>query len=65
MRKFKTGGISICFHCHRQLVRVKGEFLFELISDPDGNELRVHKMCQRHAVGEGYRAAPPQKTKTI
>ena len=56
MRKFKTGGISICFHCHRQLVRVKGGFIFALITDPDGHELRVHKECQPKAVGEGYRA---------
>lgn len=54
-RRFKTGGISVCFHCHRQLVRVKGGFLFALITDPDGNLLRVHKDCQKDAIGHGYR----------
>lgn len=57
MRRFKTGGISICWHCHRQLVRVKGGFLFAVITDPDGHELRVHKACVKDAIGEGYRAA--------
>lgn len=57
-RKFKTGGVSICFQCQRQLVRVKGRFLFSLIADPDGNEIRVHKGCVRHAIGEGYKEIP-------
>ncbi len=54
MKKFKTGGISICFHCHKQLVRVKGGFIFALIADPMGNQIRVHKDCAREAVGHGY-----------
>ena len=54
MRTFKTGGVSQCFHCQRQLVRIKGGFLFALIRDPDGHELRVHKQCQGAAVGDGY-----------
>lgn len=58
MRKFKTGGISICYHCHKQLVRIKGGFKFSLIIDPDGRELRVHMDCQKHALGDGYKAAP-------
>jgi hypothetical protein len=58
MRKFKDGGISVCFHCHRQLVRIKGGFIFAEITDPDGHRLRVHKECQERAVGDGYKAAP-------
>jgi hypothetical protein len=55
MKKFKTGGISICFHCQKQLVRIKGGFIFALIADPLGNQIRVHKDCVRHAIGEGYK----------
>lgn len=55
MRKFKDGGISICFHCHLQLVRVKGGFIFATILDPDGRELRVHKDCVKQSLGHGYR----------
>jgi hypothetical protein len=54
MRKFKTGGVSQCFHCQRQLQRIKGGFIYALILDPDGHEIRVHKSCQQDAVGEGY-----------
>lgn len=53
-RKFKSGGISICFHCQRQLVRIKGGFIFALIKDPDGHLLRVHKQCVPDATGDGY-----------
>lgn len=58
MRKFKTGGISICFHCNRQLLRVKGGFKFSTLLDPDNNELRVHTDCLRQATGHGYREKP-------
>lgn len=58
MRNFKTGGISICWHCHRQLVRIKGGFIFDVILDPDGNQLRVHKDCVKDAVGHGYKLLP-------
>lgn len=61
MRRFKDGGISICFHCHKQLVRAKGGFIFAEIVDPDGNRLRVHKECQKPAIGYGYKAAPSAK----
>lgn len=54
MRTFKTGGVSQCFHCQRQLIRVKGGFLFALVKDPLGNNLRVHKQCVKHVVGDGY-----------
>lgn len=53
-RKFKDGGVSQCWHCSRQLVRKKGGFIFSLIRDPDGHELRVHKHCQEEAQGHGY-----------
>jgi hypothetical protein len=55
MRKFKDGGISQCFHCHRQLVRIKGGFLYAVIEDPDGNPIRVHKACVEKAIGHGYK----------
>lgn len=59
MRAFKTGGVSICFHCQRQLVREKGGFIFALISDPMGNQIRVHKQCADLALGHGYTAVKP------
>lgn len=54
MRKFKDGGVSQCFHCGSQLVRIKGGFIYALIRDVDGHEIRVHKGCQDQAVGDGY-----------
>ncbi len=48
--------ISRCFHCGKQLVRIKGGFIFALIRDPDGHEIRVHKQCQENAIGDGYTA---------
>lgn len=59
MRTFKDGGISFCFHCGRQLWRIKGGFIFAEILDPDGHRLRVHKHCQDQAVGHGYKMPPP------
>ncbi len=53
-RRFKTGGVSQCFHCQKQLVRIKGGFLYALICDPLGHETRVHKQCLSEAVGDGY-----------
>lgn len=53
-KKFKNGGVSQCWHCCRQLQRKKGGFIFSLIRDPDGHELRVHKGCQDSAAGHGY-----------
>ena len=63
MRTFKTGGVSICFHCQSQLVRIKGGFIFSLIKDRDGNEIRVHKQCVVPAVGDGYTAVIAVKQK--
>lgn len=61
MKTFKTGGVSQCFHCQRQLVRIKGGFTFSLIRDRDGHEIRVHKQCQAKAVGDGYTAIKDEK----
>ena len=59
-RKFTTGGISTCFHCGKQLVRIKGGFIFGHIVDPDGHIIRVHKDCLDQAVGHGYKRAAVQ-----
>lgn len=56
MRSFKTGGVSTCFHCQRQLVRVKDGFISALIADPMGNQVKVHKQCAGLALGHGYTA---------
>lgn len=61
MRTFKTGGVSTCFHCAKQLVRVKGGFIFAEILDPDGHAIRVHKQCQESAAGDGYTLPPKQE----
>lgn len=53
-RKFLTGGVSQCFHCGRQLTRIKGGFIFALIKDPLGYPTRVHKGCQKDAATDGY-----------
>lgn len=53
-RAFKDGGVSGCFHCGRQLVRVDGGFIYIEIRDPMGNLVRVHKDCAQHVVGDGY-----------
>jgi len=58
MRKFKDGGVSQCFHCQRQLVRIKGGFRFTEIIDPIGNRVRVHKDCEKRAIGDGYKSIP-------
>lgn len=54
-RQFKTGGVSQCWHCSRQLVRIKGGFKFSLVQDPLGNQMRVHNDCVKLAVGEGIK----------
>ena len=53
-KKFKDGGVSVCFACQRQLIRAKGGFIFEEIQDPAGNRIRVHKQCVNRAIGDGY-----------
>jgi hypothetical protein len=55
-RRFKDGGVSQCFECQKQLVRIKGGFHYAEIVDPMGNVSRVHKQCLPHAIGHGYRA---------
>lgn len=54
-RQFKTGGVSQCWHCSRQLVRIKGGFIYAEVKDPLGNVMRVHKDCVKLAVGDGIR----------
>ncbi|MBT2326075.1 hypothetical protein J7E62_27480 [Variovorax paradoxus] len=56
-RKFKDGGVSQCFHCSAQLVRIKGGFTFAELETPDGHKVRVHKQCLSEATGHGYRPA--------
>lgn len=46
--------VSHCWQCTKQLMRIKGGFIFALIRDPDGNHVRVHKDCVKHAIGHGY-----------
>lgn len=53
-RTFKTGGVSQCWHCGKQLFRIKGGFIFAQIKDPIGNIMRVHKDCVQHAIGGSY-----------
>jgi hypothetical protein len=60
-RKFKDGGVSQCFECGAQLVRIKGGFIFAEVRDPMGYEVRVHKDCLQHAVGHGYSAVPAKE----
>ncbi|MNY30971.1 hypothetical protein D3C86_1651090 [compost metagenome] len=57
-RTFATGGVSQCFECGNQLVRVHGGFIFAEIADPDGHRIRVHKQCQEAAAGHGYTVVP-------
>lgn len=45
----------MCWHCSKQLVRVKGGFIFALVEDPVGNRMRVHKDCVRSVVGDGIK----------
>ncbi len=54
-RTFKTGGVPFCWHCSRQLVRIKGGFIFATLVDQIGNEHRVHKDCVQAAQGDGVR----------
>jgi len=60
MTRFKTGGVYICWHCDRQLVRKNKAFIFALIEDPIGNQMRVHKDCVKFAIGGGYKEVPEQ-----
>lgn len=54
-RQFKDGGVSQCWHCSRQLVRIKGGFKYALVRDPLGNQMRVHKDCVKLAIGDGIK----------
>lgn len=57
---FKQGGVSICWHCQLQLVRVRGGFTFAEVRDPIGNVHRLHQACVPHVVGEGYSEVQPE-----
>lgn len=57
-RGFKTGGVSHCWHCNRQLVRQRGGFNFALLVQQDGRDVRVHHQCVREAVGDGVKVKP-------
>jgi len=59
-RQFKDGGVSQCWHCSRQLVRIKGGFIYALVEDPLGNRMRVHKDCIRLSIGSGIREVTEQ-----
>lgn len=54
-RIFKTGGIPFCWHCSKQLVRVKGGFIYAEVLDQDGNLHRVHKDCVSRVIGDGIK----------
>lgn len=54
-RVFKDGGVPFCWHCGKQLVRIKGGFKFALVVDQDQNEHRVHKDCVKQVVGDGVK----------
>lgn len=54
-RIFKDGGIPFCWHCSRQLVRIKGGFIFANVIDPAGVLHRVHKDCIAHVIGDGIK----------
>lgn len=54
-RNFKTGGVPFCWHCSKQLQRKKGGFYFVLVTDPIGNEHRVHQDCLEFVLGDGVK----------
>lgn len=60
---WRTGGVSLCWHCTHQLVREKGGFIFELVRDPLGHEHRVHKACVELAIGDGITHVRPAPEK--
>lgn len=57
-KQFKTGGVSQCWHCSRQLVRIKGGFKYAELIDVLGNVMRVHKDCVKQAIGDGVKEKP-------
>jgi hypothetical protein len=62
-KAYKDGGVSICWHCRNQLVRVRSGFLFAQVRDPIGNVNRVHLDCLRFVVGDGYTEVKAGKEK--
>jgi hypothetical protein len=48
-------GSRRCWYCGKQLqTKLGGGYHFATIKDPIGNELRTHKDCVKHAIGNGY-----------
>jgi hypothetical protein len=65
-RIFKDGGIPFCWQCGRQLVRIKGGFIYANVIDQDGVIHRVHKDCVQFVIGDGIKELPNSyKEKTI
>lgn len=55
LKKSNWIGSRRCWHCGKQLqAKLGGGYHFATIKDPLGNELRTHKDCVKHAVGNGY-----------
>jgi hypothetical protein len=53
--KGKWLGPRQCWYCGKRLQgKLGGGYHFATVKDPLGNELRVHKDCVTHAVGNGY-----------
>jgi hypothetical protein len=53
-----SGAPTFCWHCSRQLQRAPGKglglFYFELVTDRDGKQHRVHGMpCLNEAIADG------------
>jgi hypothetical protein len=49
--------VSFCWHCNKQLMRVKGGFIYSTLIDQIGNSHRVHKDCVQAAIGGGVKEA--------
>lgn len=52
----KTSGTRHCWSCGKQF-RAKrgGGYTFDIVLDPLGAELRVHKQCVENVIGDGYK----------
>lgn len=62
-----AGAPSFCWNCNRQLQRAPGKnlglFYFHLVTDPGGQEHRVHgDPCLRAALGDGAKLVPATET---
>lgn len=55
----KAKGPRNCWYCGRKLRTQRGGgYTFALIKDPIDNQLRVHKDCAKHVIGNGYIEIP-------